>query len=41
MTTFYRPTRFNSLTSTSSPSASITPPHTVSRPGMTMRLAGG
>jgi hypothetical protein len=39
--TMYRSTRFNSLTSTSSASASITPPHTVSRSGITMRFDGG
>ena len=39
--TFYRSTRFSSATSTSSASASITPPHTVSRSGITMRFAGG
>ena len=37
----YRSTRFSSATSTSSASASITPPHSVSRSGMTMRFAGG
>jgi hypothetical protein len=37
----YRLTRSNSFTSTSSASASITPPHTVSRSGITMRFAGG
>ena len=37
----YRLTRFSSATSKSSASASIMPPHTVSRSGITMRLEGG
>jgi len=37
----YRPTRFNSAVNASSASASITPPHSVMRSGITMRFAGG
>ena len=37
----HRPTRFNSAVSASSASASITPPHSVIRSGITMRFAGG